>query len=66
MNSRPLSLIIVLLAPVTPLNSLDINECMYKSVCGRNATCINLSGSYNCICNEGFRGDGIKCEGKVP
>ena len=29
------------------------------------ADCINIDGSYECICKEGAIGDGLSCEGKV-
>ena len=44
---------------------LDVNECTYDNLCHQNATCVNLIGSYNCTCNEGFIGDGINCNGKL-
>ena len=37
---------------------------MQESPCHPNATCIELIGSYNCTCNEGFQGDGVECECK--
>ena len=42
---------------------LDINECAQDNDCHNNATCINNSGSYDCECNSGFRGDGKVCTG---
>ncbi|XP_048584052.1 uncharacterized protein LOC5508744 [Nematostella vectensis] len=40
----------------------DIDECKTgRSECHQNATCTNTVGSYRCICNEGFWGDGITC-----
>ena len=38
---------------------------MQESPCHPNSTCIELIGSYNCTCNEGFQGDGVECEGKA-
>ena len=33
--------------------------------CHENATCNNLPGSYECVCKEGYVGDGkVNCEGK--
>lgn len=31
--------------------------------CHSNAKCINTIGSYDCICNKGFSGDGFNCNG---
>ena len=37
----------------------DIDECKLGiAQCHHNATCVNLPGSFNCICNRGFTGDG--------
>ena len=30
-------------------------------LCSVEATCANTFGSYNCTCNEGWRGDGFNC-----
>ncbi|XP_060798506.1 adhesion G protein-coupled receptor E1 isoform X2 [Neoarius graeffei] len=33
----------------------DINECsMNKTICGSNANCNNIPGSYSCTCHSGF------------
>ena len=43
----------------------DINECDTGShTCHANATCNNTLGSYDCLCNKGFDGDGVSCSGK--
>ncbi len=39
---------------------LDIDECLTVA-CGANATCQNQPGSYACVCNTGFQGDGTQC-----
>ena len=46
--------------------SPDIDECAEGTDdCGENAFCDNLIGSYRCICNKGFRGDGKECVRKL-
>ena len=40
----------------------DIDECLSKQVkCGEHAKCINTFGSFNCLCNEDFYGNGQHC-----
>lgn len=39
----------------------DIDECKQKDVCGSNASCSNLPGSYACACEAWYTGDGILC-----
>jgi len=41
----------------------DINECRRDGICSPNAVCVNEPGSYACICDDGFTGDGIVCRG---
>ena len=36
---------------------LDIDECNEISACGFDAMCVNLLGSYECLCPEGYGGD---------
>ncbi|XP_015751582.1 PREDICTED: protein crumbs-like [Acropora digitifera] len=36
----------------------DIDECSIANDCHQHATCHNTKGSYNCICKNGFKGDG--------
>lgn len=43
----------------------DVNECELFSVCDVNARCINTMGSYQCLCNSGFQGNGFICKGMV-
>ncbi|XP_065189725.1 uncharacterized protein LOC135820596 [Sycon ciliatum] len=40
------------------------DECLYRThnYCDSNATCTNTVGSYNCICNAGFSGNGRSCQ----
>ena len=43
----------------------DINECDEKTHnCIDNAHCENTDGSFHCVCNTGFSGDGTTCDGK--
>lgn len=40
----------------------DINECSnFDNDCSKDADCLNLDGYYNCVCKEGFQGDGKNC-----
>ena len=41
----------------------DIDECI-DDLCDRNAICHNLNGSYECVCKEGYMGNGTLCDGK--
>ena len=41
---------------------LDINECENATeICDSNATCSDTQGSYECMCNTGYSGDGLSC-----
>eukprot|EP01134_Creolimax_fragrantissima_P000184 CFRG0184T1 len=40
--------------------SVDVDECI-SNPCDNNADCLNTEGSYNCICNAGFSGNGLEC-----
>jgi hypothetical protein len=42
----------------------DLDECM-MSPCAAEATCTNTLGSFTCVCNEGFEGDGFTCEPEI-
>ena len=44
-----------------------IDECATNGThdCHTNANCINNNGSYNCICTDGFTGNGTFCKGTV-
>ena len=47
------------------MNFTDISECERGlDDCDPNATCTNTIGSYVCICNTGFTGDGVMCTGQ--
>ncbi|XP_035665849.1 uncharacterized protein LOC118409092 [Branchiostoma floridae] len=40
----------------------DIDECALGiAICDDNATCVNTHGSYKCVCDPGFTGDGKVC-----
>lgn len=41
---------------------IDINECEGDSPCDDNADCMDSDGSFLCVCNSGFSGDGFTCE----
>ena len=46
----------------------DIDECILGlDNCHDNATCTNSIGSYTCMCNDGFEGNGYQfnCSGKI-
>ena len=40
----------------------DINECLVNNGgCSPSAQCINLPGSFECLCNPGYEGNGFTC-----
>ena len=42
----------------------DIDECaMNTHTCDTMATCMNTMGSYECMCDMGYEGDGFMCTG---
>ena len=44
----------------------DIDECSEGThSCDINAECINVNGSFNCMCLDGLNGDGFSCFGKL-
>ena len=48
------------------LNHSDIDECIEETDnCDDNAACTNTDGSFTCLCEPGFSGDGVQCEGKI-
>ena len=36
--------------------------CKVSSACDTNAQCNNTDGSFSCVCNPGYSGDGVSCE----
>ena len=43
-------------------DACDVDECAAGSdSCDLNATCTNTVGSYSCVCNPGYDGDGVTC-----
>ena len=42
----------------------DIDECKNdEHKCDVNANCFNVKGHYECLCKEGYKGDGLSCFG---
>ena len=42
----------------------NVDECMLGTHnCDSNAMCTDASGTFNCQCNEGYSGDGVRCIG---
>ncbi len=42
----------------------DINECSLSiDNCHPNSTCTNINGTFRCMCNSGYSGNGIVCQG---
>ena len=42
-----------------------INECENdEAMCHPNAICIDMPQSYECMCSEGYSGDGLSCDSK--
>ena len=44
---------------------LDIINCIDDHGCDDNATCTDENGSYVCVCDSGFTGDGFNCTGEI-
>lgn len=65
---------IVTYALSSPLFSLSFHvvltmfttDCgMEIGICDTNADCINDDGTFVCICNDGYTGNGFSCSSKV-
>ena len=45
----------------------DVDECNDDNHdCHVNGTCTNTAGSFECVCNDGYFGDGRNCSGSHP
>ena len=45
----------------------EVDECKDDSHdCHVNGTCTNTAGSFECVCNDGYFGDGRNCKGSHP
>lgn len=45
---------------------VDTNECLRNNGgCDADAACINTPGSFRCVCDDGFSGDGFQCRGML-
>ncbi|XP_078597688.1 signal peptide, CUB and EGF-like domain-containing protein 3 [Branchiostoma floridae x Branchiostoma japonicum] len=54
--------LLVLLALASGGTAQDVDECSDGTDnCDADATCYNTPGSFSCICNDGFGGDGLTC-----
>ena len=43
----------------------DIDECATDmDNCAEQATCTDNEGSFTCTCNNGYTGNGIRCDGE--
>jgi len=44
--------------------SPDVNECLRDNGgCSQYAMCVNDIGTFHCICDDGFDGNGFDCDG---
>ena len=52
---------------LTFTSSTDDDECKNGSHdCHVNGTCLNTAGSFECVCNDGYFGNGRNCSGSHP
>ena len=41
----------------------DEDECEYEGMCSYpHSVCVNLPGTFKCVCEEGYEGDHSECE----
>ncbi len=48
--------------PTAGAACVDIDECADETACDENATCTNEVPGFSCECNEGYMGNGTRCE----
>ncbi|KAI8489355.1 hypothetical protein Bbelb_327980 [Branchiostoma belcheri] len=46
--------------------TIYVDECSGEHSCDENAFCANQPGSYSCVCQDGFTGNGTTCTEIVP
>jgi len=58
--------------PVLPVNltslrcCADVDECaVHNGWCTEHSTCKNTPGSYDCVCDDGYKARGSKCIGQL-
>ena len=43
---------------------IDTDECEDgTSTCDKNADCVDVKGSFHCVCSHGYTGSGMNCTG---
>ena len=56
----------VLISHLLPcITCIDVDECEFEELneCHEKAFCNNTFGSYHCVCNTGYTGNGTNCTG---
>ena len=43
----------------------DVDECLQPNTCNQFGICNNTEGSFECMCIEGYTGDGLNCSCKI-